>query len=400
MTQGPLDGLIVLDFSHALAGPYCTLLLGSYGAKVYKIEGVESMDMGRSWGPPFINGEAAYFLALNSAKQGLAIDIKHPRGRKLCLDLAAKADVLIENQRPGLMKRNGLGWEEASAVNPWLVYCSISGYGQNGPSRDEPAMDLVLQASSGLMSVTGTPGGGLARCGHSVADITAGMFALIGILMAIEARHRTGRGQFVDVSMLDSMISAMASNYAYLFGSGIVPGPQGTAFSTIVPYRAFPAKDRPIVIAVASEKLWEAFCQAIGRREWIADERYDSNSNRVKNRGTLEPAISEIFAAKPVSEWMTILRQHGVPCTPVRDLKEVAEDPQVAARNMFTTLRHTAAGEVRVTGLPVKLSETPGAVTSAAPLHGEHTRRALGELLGLGEEELAGLHADGIIGGD
>lgn len=397
--QGPLDGLTVLDFSHALAGPYCTMLLASYGAEVYKIEGVHGEDMGRTWGPPFLNGVAAYFLGVNASKRGVAIDIKHPRGRQLCLDLAAKADILIENQRPGLMKRHGLGYEDVSPLNPRLIYCSISGYGQNGPSRDDPAMDLILQASSGLISITGTPGGDLVRCGHSVADITAGMFALIGILMALEARHHTGHGQFVDVSMLDGMISAMASNFAYLFGSGKVPGPQGTAFATIVPYRAFKAQDGDIVIAVASEKLWEAFCHAMGHPEWIADPRYETNAQRVANRGALEPLIGGLFASRPVAEWMAILRQHGVPCTPVRNLRQVAGDPQTAAREMFPVLRHPAAGDVPVTGLPVKLSGTPGAVQSAAPEHGQHTRDALRRLLNLNDAELDSLAAGGIIKG-
>ena len=230
--------------------------------------------------------------------------------------MAERADVLIENFRPGAMTRLGLGYDAVRARNPRLVYCSISGYGQNGPRRDDPAMDLILQASSGLISVTGTPDGHVARCGHSVADITAGMFSLIGILMALRVREQTGAGQFVDVSMLDAMISAMASNYANLMGSGVVPKPMGTAFATIVPYAAFPAKDREIAIAVASEKLWGTFCQSIGKPEWTDDPRFRTNPLRVANRGELEPMIVEVFRTRTAAEWTAHFQKTGIPCTP------------------------------------------------------------------------------------
>src|SRR5271155_1646209 len=291
----PLDGIRVLDFSHALAGPYCTMLMAQYGADVYKIESPDGGELGRTWGPPYTSGEASYFLGINTGKRSLAIDLKNPEGRALCLDMIDKADVLIENMRPGTLDRLGLGYQTARGRNPRLIYCSISGYGQNGPSRDDPAMDLILQAASGLISVTGVEGGEQVRCGHSVADITSGMFALIGILMAIEARNKTGVGQLVDVSMLDSMISAMCSNYANFFGSGTVPGAMGTRFATIVPYRGFPTADRDIVIAVASGKLWTEFCGAMGRPDLAEDSAYATNALRVKNRDVLEPMLTEIF---------------------------------------------------------------------------------------------------------
>jgi len=393
----PLDGIRVLDFSHALAGPYCTMLMAGYGASVYKIEGIDAIDMGRTWGPPFQGGEASYFLGVNSGKQSVSIDIKHPRGLELCLRLVEHADVLLENFRPGAMTRLGLGYEAAQQRNPRLVYCSISGYGQNGPRRDDPAMDLILQASSGLISVTGTADGHVARCGHSVADITAGMFSLIGILMALRVREQTGKGQFVDVSMLDSMISAMASNYANLLGSGVVPKPLGTAFATIVPYAAFPTKDREIAIAVASEKLWAAFCQSIGKPEWTADPRFCTNPLRVANRGVLEPMIVEVFHTRTATEWTAHFKATGIPCTPVRTLEEVAADPQAEARAMFPVLEHPTAGAVKVTGAPVKLSQTPGSIVSAAPLLGQHTREALQGLLALSEAEMVELIREGVV---
>src|SRR6516164_8574921 len=262
----PLDGIKILDFSHALAGPYCTMLLADYGAEVYKLES-RAGDMGRGWGPPFAGGVACFFLGLNRGKRGISIDLKHPAGLDLCLRLIDRMDVLIENFRPGAMDRLGLGYETLHRRNPRLVYCSISGYGQQGPSRDEAAMDLVVQASSGLPSITGTEDGESVRCGYGVTDVTAGLFAVIGILLALRARDTTGIGQFVDVAMLDSMISTMSSNYMTYLGSGNVPRPMGTSFPTVVPYRVFQTRDRAIAIAVGSDKLWSTFCREIERPE-------------------------------------------------------------------------------------------------------------------------------------
>jgi crotonobetainyl-CoA:carnitine CoA-transferase CaiB-like acyl-CoA transferase len=388
----PLEGIRVLDFSHALAGPYCTMLMSHYGADVFKIEPPQGGDIGRTWGPPFTGADASFFLGINAGKRSLAIDLKKPDGLALCLDMIDHADVLIENMRPGTFERLGLGYQKLSARNPRLIYCSISGYGQNGPSRDDPAMDLIVQASSGLISMTGVEGGELVRCGHSVADITSGMFGLIGILLALQARERTGAGQFVDVSMLDSMISAMASSFAYFLGSGVVPTPLGTSFATIVPYRGFPTQDREIIIAVASQKLWEEFCVAIDRPELAEHPDYAGNSVRVKNRGVLEPLIAEIFLSNTCDHWLDKLRARGIPCTPVRTLAEVVADPQAAERQMFPNVDKT-----RVTGPPVKLSGTPGFIPRRAPGLGQHTREALSELLGLDTAALDRLAADGVI---
>lgn len=368
------------------------MLLAQYGAQVLKIEDPATGDVGRSWAPPFTGGEASYFLGLNSGKRSLAIDLKKPEGLELCLKLTAHADILIENMRPGTMTRLGLGYEAVRARNPRLIYCAISGYGQTGPSRDDPAMDLIVQASSGLISTTGVEGGERVRSGHSVADITAGMFALIGIQFALEARHRTGEGQFVDVSMLDGMISAMASNYAYYFGSGIVPEAMGTRFSTIVPYRGFPTKDREIVIAVASQKLWRSFCTMLDRPDLADNPDYATNALRVKNRGVLEPLVAEILSTRTAAEWSNIFAEAGIPCSPVRTLEEVATDPQAAAREMFPEV-----GGTHITGPPVKLSATPGAVKHPAPALGADTRATLAEILNLDEAALAALAKSGAI---
>ncbi len=382
LSAAALDGVRVLDFSHALAGPYCTMLLANYGADVYKLEARDG-DMGRGWGPPFAGGVASFFLGLNRGKRGISIDLKQPEGIDLCLRLIDKMDVLIENLRPGAMDRLGLGFEPLHRRNPRLIYCSISGYGQSGPSRDEAAMDLVVQASSGLMSITGTEEGESVRCGYGVTDVTAGLFAVIGILLALRARETSGRGQYVDVSMLDCMISTMSSNYMYFLGSGVVPQPMGTRFPTVVPYRAFHTKDRMLAIAVGSDKLWCAFSRAIGRPDFEKHPDYATNPLRIQHRDTLEPLLEEIFLTRTGAEWLERLRPAGIPSSLVRTFQDVVSDRQCEIRQMFPMLDHPLAGPHRVTGSPVKLSETPGHASLPAPSLGEHTSAVLKEFFGL-----------------
>ncbi len=391
-----LEGIRVLDFSHALAGPFCTLLMADYGAEVYKLESPRGGDLGRGWGPPFLGGQAAFFLGLNRGKRGISIDLKRPEGIKLCLQLLERMDVLVENFRPGTMDRLGLGYEAVNARNPRLVYCSISGYGQGGPSRDEAAFDLIVESSSGFISITGTEEGEQVRSGYAVADINAGLFANIGIQMALRHRERTGTGQFVDVSMLDSMISAMSSNYMTYLGSGQVPRPLGTGFPTVVPYRVFHASDGAFSIAVGSEKLWAAFCRVIGHPELESHADYSTNALRIKNRRTLEKTLQEIFSKGTAADWINRLSAAGIPCSPLRTFAEVVEHPQTEHREMFPWMEHPVYGRHRVTGSPVKMSDTPGRPTTSAPLLGEHTRAALEELLGLSEENVDRLIADGI----
>ena len=397
MARSALQGIRVLDFSHALAGPYCTLLLSDYGAEIYKLEAAGAGDMGRGWGPPFAGGIASVFLGLNRGKRGISIDLKHPEGLDLCLRLIDRMDVLVENFRPGAMDRLGLGYDAVHRRNASLVYCSISGYGQNGPSRDEAAMDLVVQSSSGLLSITGTKEGESVRCGYGVTDVTAGLFAVIGILLALRARESTGRGQFIDVSMLDSMISTMSSNYMSFLGSDIVPQPMGTAFPTVVPYRVFQTRDRALAIAVGSEKLWMAFCRALERPDLESHPDYASNAARIRNRDSLEELLAGIFLQRPVAEWLDRLQSAGIPCSLVRNFQEVAEHPQSAVREMFPVMDHPAAGRHRVTGTPLKLSGTPGHPTSPAPLLGEHTRCTLRELLTLDDSTLDDLASRRVV---
>ena len=392
-----LQGIRVLDFSHALAGPYCTLILAEYGAEVYKLESPASGDMGRTWGPPFVNGESAYFLGLNRGKQGISIDLKRPEGIALCQQMIPHIDVLLENFRPGTMERLGLGYEALRALNRRLIYCSISGYGQTGPAREEAAMDLILQASSGLISMTGTAAGEQARSGYSVADITAGMFAVIGILTALHHRERSGEGQYVDVSMFDAMISAMCSNWSTFLPTGIDPKPMGTAFATIVPYRCFEASDRPLAIAIGSEKLWGALCAVLDRIDLRDHPDYATNPQRVAHREVLEPLLEAIFRERTATEWVERLQAVGIPCSLVRTFSEVLRDPHTTARELFPIVNHPSAGPHAVTGAPVKFSLTPAVPPRPAPLLGEHTRSALQSLLGLDAATLDSHFANGVL---
>jgi len=396
MEKPALAGIRVLDFSHALAGPYATLLLADFGASVYKLENRAGGDMGRGWGPPFAGPHSSFFLGLNRGKYGISIDLKQPAGVDLCLRLIEQMDVVVENFRPGTMDRLGLGYSAAAARNPRLVYCSISGYGQAGPSRDEAAMDLIVECSSGFMSITGTEAGEQVRSGYAVADINAGLFAVIGVLMALRAREQSGRGQYVDVSMLDSMISAMSSNYMTFLGSGTVPRPLGSGFPTVVPYRVFKAKDRSFSIAVGSEKLWSAFCRVIERKDLETHPDYATNARRVENRRALEDILAAIFRERDMQEWVDSFRAAGIPCSPVRNFAEVAEHPQTVLREMFPWIE-SSAGRHRVTGSPIKMSQTPARIGPPAPELGEHTALVLAEVLGLDACQLDSLAGAGII---
>ena len=358
------------------------MLMAAYGARVIKIESPDVGDIGRTWGPPFQGADASYFVGLNSGKESVVLDLKSAGGMESVRRLAAGADILLENFRPGTLSRLGLDYGSVSALNPRLIYVSISGYGQTGPRRMEPAMDAIIQSASGLMSITGTLAGETVKTGHSIADITAGMFSLIGALLAIEARHRTGRGQFVDVSMFDTVISTMLPNFARYLASGRIPKPMGTLFDGIVPYRNFVCADREVTVAVASDKLWKGFCEAIERPDLTDHPEYNANPLRVENRAVLEPILEGIFLSRPAAHWVEALSRAGVPATVVRNLKEVMDDEQITARNMTTEVDHPVAGRIQVLGVPVQLSETPGKIRTAAPLLGADTDRVLAELIG------------------
>jgi len=380
MSDAPLKGIRVLEIGVAMAGPYCGMLLADYGADVIKVERVGHGDESRLWGPFFPGQLSHYFAAVNRDKRSLAVDLKHPDGVAIVRRLAEQADVVIDNFRLGALEQAGLGYEALSAVNPKLIYCSISGYGASGPRSGERANDVAMQAFAGGMSITGEPGRGPVKMSISVADIGAGMFGAIGILMALEARHRTGRGQRVDTSLLEGQIAMLSYHFTAYFASGRVPQRMGSSAQGLVPYQAFQAQDEWMVVAVFTDRMWRDLCHAVDRPEWGEDPRYNSPAQRMKNRAEIVAGLGEIFRQRPRAAWEEVLRPAGIPCTPVNTIDEVVQDAQVQAREMIAQVTEPIAGAIRMAGLPVKLSETPGAVTTPPPQLGAHSAEILGAL--------------------
>lgn len=393
----PLEGFTVIDFTRVLSGPYCTMQLADMGARVIKIEQPGKGDDTRAWGPPFVNGESAYFLSINRNKESLTLDLKHPEARGVLETLLARADVLVENFRPGTMSRLGLGYEQLAERFPRLVYCAISGFGQTGPRRQEAGYDAVVQAEGGLMSITGAAGGEPYRLGVAISDIVSGMFAAQGIAFALLARERTGRGQLVDIGMLDATAALLTYQAGIYFSTGQTPARLGNRHPTIVPYETFEASDGDFVIAVGNDDQWRRFCGVAGLDTLAADERFATNRARVANYDTLRPLLAGRLRTETRGEWVTRLRGAGVPCGSVRDVAEVLQDPHLAARGMVQAVEHAVAGALRVTGVPIKLSATPGAVRTPPPLLGEHTDAILAADVGLSKEEIATLRSAGAI---
>jgi crotonobetainyl-CoA:carnitine CoA-transferase CaiB-like acyl-CoA transferase len=395
----PLEDVTVLDLSHALAGPFCSTMLADFGARVIKLEPKGAGDIARAWGPPLPGGETSYFVSLHRNKQGIEIDLKHPDGTALFFKLVEKCDVVLENYRVGALARLGLGYEKARERNPGIIYCSVSGFGQDGPYRDRAALDLILQAESGMISVTGEPGGRGVRCGVSVADLTAGMYAAYGIMLALRVKEKTGRGQAIDVSMLEGQLSLLGSMIGAYFADGETPAPMGTAYKALLPYQTFRTKTRDLALAVGSEKLWKEFCPAIGRPDLTDDPRYRTNAQRAKNRDTLIPTLQEVLLTRSYEDWESVLLPRGIPMGAINGIGEVVKHPQVAARGTLVEMDHPRAGKVRMVGAPVRLSETPGSVRSPAPTLGEHTDAVLRDVLGLPAAEISALRSSGAIGG-
>jgi crotonobetainyl-CoA:carnitine CoA-transferase CaiB-like acyl-CoA transferase len=393
----PLDGLTVLDLTRVLSGPYCTMLLADMGARVIKIERPGTGDDTRAWGPPFAGGESSYFLSLNRNKQSVALDFKHPEGRPLLDALIARADVVIENFSPGTLDALGLGYAELSQRHPRLIYCSISGFGATGPGRDRPGYDAVIQAEGGLMSLTGPGGGEPYRLGVAIADIAAGLFAAQGITLALLVRERTGKGQFVDVGMLDAAASMLTYQAGIYFTTGQTPTRMGNRHPSIAPYDTFPAADGTLVLAVGNDEQWRIFCECTGLAGLGSDERFATNAGRVGHYDVLRPALADLLRTRTRQAWIDALVPSGVPCAAVRSLDEVLTDPQLLAREMIERVDHPTAGALRVLGLPIKLSDTPGAVDSPPPRLGEHTAAVLGDVLGLSADTVNRLHRDGAV---
>ena len=393
---GALDGLTVVDLTRVLSGPYCTMMLADMGARVIKVEQPGRGDDTRAWGPPFQNGESAYFLSINRNKESVTLNLKHPEGRRVLDALIERADVLVENFRPGTLERMGLGYADLSKQRPDLVYCSISGFGQTGPRRREPGYDAVMQGEGGLMSITGAPDGPGYRLGIAIVDIVSGMFSAYGIAVALLARERTGRGQYIDVGMLDAVAALLTYQAGIYFTTGEAPGRLGNRHPSITPYETLEAADGELVVAVGNDQLWRTFCGVIGAEELADDARFRTNKDRVAARETLRPLLVERMRTRPAAEWIERLKAAGIPCGGVRDLAQVFADPQLIERAMVVALDHPVAGAIRQLGVPLKMSGTPGAVRTPPPALGQHTEAILGEL-GMSGPEIARLRADGAI---
>ena len=395
--SGPLSDITILDLSRVLAGPYCTMLAADMGARVIKIEHPKTGDDTRAWGPPFLGGESAYYLSINRNKESVALDFKSGEGRALLQSLLAKADVVVENFRPGTLDALGLGYQTVAAAQPNLIWVSISGFGLHGPRRDEPGYDAVAQAESGMMSITGTADGPAVRVGVAIADIAAGMFAFQGLLLALIARGKTGRGQLVDVSLLDAVTGLLTYQVARYFATGESPERTGNQHMTIAPYDTFDTADGVLVLAIGNDALWQRFCQALHIDALAADARFATNEGRVLAYDELRASLAPVLAGRALGPLIDQLRAAGVPCGAVRDIGQALADPQLLARDMVQVLPHAALGAVKVLGIPTKLSDTPGTVRSAPPMLGEHTARVLERDLGLSDEQIQELAAKGIL---
>ena len=393
---GPLAGLTIVDLTRVLSGPYCTMLLADMGARVIKVEHPVHGDDTRAWGPPFVGKETAYFLSINRNKESLTLDFKNTEGREILAKLISKSDVVVENFRPGAMARLGLDYSTLAARHPRLVFCSISGFGQDGPRRDQAGYDAVIQAEGGLMSVTGDADGRAFRVGVAVTDMVAGLLAVQGILLALFARERSGRGQHIDISMLDGVISLLSYHASIYLTTGAESRRVGNRHATIAPYDTFAASDGELFLAVGNDEQFQRFCAATGLQHLLADDRFSTNPARVRNEAALKELLEPVMRERTRDGWLREFATAGVPCGAVRSVPEALSDPQVAARRMVEAVEHAVLGPMKVLGTPIKLSDTPASIRTAPPTLGQHTGTVLTEL-GLTTDEIAGLRSRSIV---
>ncbi len=406
--MGALDGIRVIDFSRILAGPWATQLLADLGAEIIKIERPGQGDDTRSWGPPFLEApdgaplsDAAYFSCTNRNKKSVAIDITAPRGQELVRTLVSQADVVVENFKVGGLAKYGLDYASLKSVKPDLIYCSITGFGQDGPRAQEAGYDLLIQGMGGLMSVTGkpdeTPGGGPVKVGVALVDVITGLYASNAILAALRHRDASGQGQHIDLALLDTLVAALANQSQGYLVSGKVPPRLGNAHPSIAPYEAFPTGDGHLILAIGNDSQFQRFCSVAGITQCAEDPKFKTNKARVQNRGELIPLLSDIFLKKNSETWSADLSAEGIPCGPINNLESVFADAQVQHRKVARELPHATAGSIPTIANPIRFSETPTEYRSGPPVLGEHTREVLKELASLDDKEIADLQADKII---
>ena len=406
--RGPIDNIRVLDMSRIFAGPWAAQLLADLGAEVIKVERPRVGDDTRTWAPPFVRDaagnetrETGYFLCVNRGKKSVTIDLANAAGRDLVRGLAARSDVLLENFLPGTLARFGLGWEELRQVNPRLIYCSVTGFGQDGPYRDRPAYDFIIQAMGGLMSFTGEredrPGGGPQKVGVPIVDLITGLYATIAIQAALAARERTGEGQAIDLAMLDVCTGILANQAQNFLLSGKVPRCAGNDHPNIVPQRVFETGDGRIAIVVGNDGQFAGFCRAIGRADLPADPRFTANANRVRNRVALDAVIDPILRSRSSAAWVAVLGEAGVPCGPINDMAAVFADPHVIERGTRFEMRHAACGPIPQVANPIRFSATPITYDRPPPTLGQHVDEVLADLLGLDAGAIAKLHDSGVV---
>jgi CoA:oxalate CoA-transferase len=397
-TSGPLAGLRILDLTWVLSGPFATMTLGDLGADVIKLERPPYGDVSRTTGP-LVDGESGYFFSVNRGKRSISIDLKSDEGKELFKRLACEVDIVVENFTPGAMEGLGVGYEVLSELNPQLIYAAISGYGQTGPMRELPALDVIVQGAGGVMSITGEPGGGPVRPGFSVGDVAAGLYCAIGVLAAVREREQSGRGQMVDISMVDCQIAVLENAYMRYHVTGETPQRLGTRHPTAVPFQAFPTADGYLVLALAwgVPNQWALLCAELDVPELIDDERFATSQARSANHGELEPLLSEAFLKRTTDEWIAALQQYGMPCGPLNDIPSAAAMPQVVAREMLVPVPHHTIGEMPLPSTPVKLSRTPGGIKGTSPDMGQDTRAVMSELLGLDRDEIEALLAREVL---
>ncbi len=394
--SGPLSGLRILDLTRVLAGPYTTMILADLGAEVIKIEQPGIGDESRNFGP-FKNGFSLYFMSINRGKKSITLNLKSDRGKQVFKDLLRQCDILIENYRPGTMKKLGLDYETLSDEFPSLIYAACSGFGQTGPLSEQGAYDMIIQGMGGIISITGEPDKPPVRVGTSISDISAALFTSIGILSALHHRNQTGNGQMVDVAMLDSLVAILENAIVRYFATNEIPQPLGTRHPVITPFEAYESSDGYVIIAIGNDSLWEKFCRHVGYEELISDNRFCTNADRTENHSDLYQIISSIMGLRTTDDWIESLGTIGVPCGPINSIDEVVSQEQVKAREMITKVAHQLTGIVEIPGVPIKLSDTPGSVDKPAPSLGEHTEEILKNFLDYNSEDIIMLKRESVI---